>query len=88
MELINSVVVMNNELSTMFPEIIRMIEEVGTIGTFLPSYSSDQLRRHFSKVKSSIKDLEGSDCLKNDAFLFFKLFLYKNTIAIQFLNNL
>ena len=58
----NSVVVMDNCSIAIhhIPEVREMIQEVGAILQFLPPYSPDlnPIEMTFSKVKSTIKDLE------------------------------
>ena len=56
----NSVVVMDNCSIHHIPEVREMIQEVGAILQFLPPYSPDlnPIEMTFSKVKSTIKDLE------------------------------
>lgn len=58
----NSVVIMDNCSIHHLPEIVGMIEEVGAIVHFLPPYSPDfnPIEMTFSKVKSTIKDLENT----------------------------
>lgn len=50
------------------PQVVRMIEEVGAIVHFLPPYSPDYnpIEMTFSKVKSTIKELEGSSTIHHD----------------------
>jgi len=60
-----SVVVMDNCSIHHIPDTIKMFEEVGALVHFLPPYSPDlnPIEMTFSKVKSTIKDLE--DLLPN-----------------------
>jgi transposase len=64
----NSVIIMDNCTIHHIPEVVEIIQEVGAIVHFLPPYSPDfnPIEMTFSKVKSTIKDLENAMSYGND----------------------
>ena len=64
----NSVVIMDNCSIHHIPEVVELIQEVGAIVHFLPPYSPDYnpIEMTFSKVKSTIKELETIMLHEND----------------------
>ena len=56
----HSVVIMDNYSIDHIPEVVKAIQDVGTLVHFLPPYSPDfsPIKETFSKVKQSLKSIE------------------------------
>ena len=70
----HSVVIMDNCSIHHVPEVVKSIQDVGTLLHFLPPYSSDfaPIEETFSKVKQAMKSIE-----KENTQVIVKAFCYK-----------